>query len=85
MSEQQLKAMQAAIRGCEQMDLEAISDILHSDLVRVTRPSSLNVPKHNKDQCVEYYRKLFDNWAKIEPVSRSLSHVVDFLLLQLNL
>ena len=74
MSEQQLKTMQEAIRGAQQMDIEAISNILHSDLVHITRPSSLNVPKHNKDECVEYYRKLFDNWAKVESVSRSLGH-----------
>ena len=73
MAEQQLELARGLARACEQMDLSAMSDILHPDHVHVTLPSSVNIPKQNKAQCLEYYEKIFDNWAKVEPVSCSLS------------
>jgi len=48
------------------MSLPAVSNTLHPDYVHVTRPQSLNVPKQDKAQCLEYYENMFNNWAAIE-------------------
>jgi len=64
MAEQQLELIHEITRAFERKDVPAISNLYHPDYVHVTRPQSVNVPKQNKTQTLEYYQKMFDNWAK---------------------
>ena len=73
MAEQQLELIHDTAKAYETMSISALSNILHPDYVHVTRPDSVNVPKQNKAECLEYYRKMFDNWAKVAMVSYSFS------------
>ena len=73
MAEQQLELIRNLAKGYEQRSVSALSDLLHPDYVHVTRPESVNVPKQNKAQSLEYYEKLFDNWAEVELVGYSSS------------
>ena len=74
-SEQQLELIRDHIKSYEQMSISAISDDLHPDYVHVTRPESVNVPNRNKAQTIEYYGKMFDNWAKVATASYSFSRL----------
>ena len=73
MAEQRLEVIRDLAKAFEQLDLSAVSNVLHSDYVHVILPKSVNVPKQNKAQCLEYYGKMFDNWAKVGTVSYSFS------------
>jgi len=75
MVEQQVELSRELDRAMEQMNLPALSNILHPDYVHITRPQSVNIPKRNKDQTLEYWGGLFSNWATIgTPVSTVLAN-----------
>ena len=66
---EQVELIRDVTRAYEQKSLPALSNLLHPDYVHITRPQSVNVPKRNKAQYLEYVRKMFDNWAEIGTVS----------------
>ena len=53
----------------EKMSLTTLSDVLHPDVVHVTRPQSVNLPPRNKAQDLDHYEKMFNNWVAVENVS----------------
>ena len=73
MAEKQLELIRDLTKAFEQMSLPAVSNVLHSDHVHITLPDSVNVPKQNKAESLEHYRKMFDNWAKVATASYSFS------------
>jgi len=60
----------------EQMSLPALSNILHPDFADwVTLPQSVNVPKRDRAQTLEYYGKIFENWSSVgTPVNTVLAN-----------
>ena len=74
-SERQLELIRDHTKSYQQMRVSAISDDLHPDYIHVTRPESVNVPNQNKAQTLEYYGKMFDNWAKVATASYSFSRL----------
>jgi len=66
MAEQQVELIRDVGRAYAQMSLPALSNLLHSDYVHVTRPQSLNIPRQNKAEYLEYIGKAFDGWTKVE-------------------
>jgi len=59
-------------RAFKQLDIPAVLSFLHPDFVHVTLPQSVNVPKRNKAQTAEYYRKMFDSWAAVGTIGRTV-------------
>ena len=70
---EQLELIRNLANAYADMNLSAISDVFHPDYVHVVHPQSINVPERNKAQYLEDFGKLFDNWAKVTPVSYSFS------------
>jgi len=75
MVEQQVELARELDSAFEQLSLPALSNVLHPEFVHTTRPQSVNLPKQDKAQCLEYYGKMFNNWAAVEtPVSTVLAN-----------
>ena len=70
---EQVEILRELNRAFEQKDLTALSNVLHPDIVHVTLPQSVNVPKQNKTQTLEYYEKMFNSWATVGTVSYFLN------------
>jgi len=73
---QQAETLRELDRAFEQMSLPALSNVLHPDFAYwVTLPQSVNVPKRDRAQILEYYGKMFENWSSIAtPVSTVLAN-----------
>jgi len=62
-------------RAFEQMSLPALSNLFHPELAWITLPQSVNVPKRDRAQTLEYYGKMFENWSSIgTPVTTVLAN-----------
>ena len=66
---EQVEILHELNKSIERMSPTALSNVLHPDVVHVTLPQSVNVPKRNKAQTLEYYGKMFDNWTSVGTVS----------------
>jgi len=53
----------------EQLSVPALSNVLHPDFAYwVTLPQSVNVPKRDRAQTLEYYGKMYENWTSVGTV-----------------
>ena len=84
MAEQQVEFIRDLTKAYEQKSIPTLSNLLHPDYVHVTRPQSVNIPKQNKAQYLEYFEKMFNNWAEVETVSCFFGLLADFLSSPLN-
>ena len=66
---EQVEILHELNKAIDQMSLTALSNVMHPDVVHVTLPQSVNIPKRNKAQNLEYYGKMFDNWTSVGTVS----------------
>jgi hypothetical protein len=69
MAEQQVELIRDLARAYGQMNLPAISDMLHPDYVHDTRPQSINIPQQDKTRYLASFGRTLDNWASVGTAS----------------